>query len=156
MPFGGPYLPQATIDVIKQWISDGAAAAAASATTAMTVSRELARATAFAVTVTMPADGSSSAAPLATIAIGFSQQPDASYLNGAVRLQNITAQPLDVAVLVAQAEGNPSTVLLTPVAPLGAGVYRVTLRGGSGNPMTAVNGETLPADYSFIFTVDMP
>jgi hypothetical protein len=24
MPFGGPYLPQATIDVIRQWISDGA------------------------------------------------------------------------------------------------------------------------------------
>jgi len=24
MPFGGPYLPQSTIDVIRQWISDGA------------------------------------------------------------------------------------------------------------------------------------
>ena len=28
MPFGGPYLPQATIDVIRQWITDGAQPAA--------------------------------------------------------------------------------------------------------------------------------
>src|SRR5215475_4907555 len=32
MPFGGPPLPQATIDVIRQWVSDGAANAAAAAT----------------------------------------------------------------------------------------------------------------------------
>ena len=156
MPFGGPYLPQTTIDVIKQWISDGAAAAATTASTVANVSRESTGAAAFAVMVTMPADDSAIAAPLATIAIGFSQQPDASYLNRAVRLQNITAQPVDVAVLIAQAAGNPSTVLLTPVVPLGAGVYRVTLHGGSGNPMTSVDGETLADDYSFTFTVDMP
>ncbi len=30
MPFGGPYLPQSTIDVIAQWITHGAAPAASS------------------------------------------------------------------------------------------------------------------------------
>ncbi len=140
MPFGGPYLPQATIDVIRQWISDGAVAAASTAASATTVSRESSRGAAFSVIVTMPADESAIAAPLVTIAIGLSQEPDAASLNRAMRLQNITAQPLDVAALVAQAPGNPSTVLLTPVAPLGAGVYRVTLHGGSGDSMTSVGG----------------
>jgi hypothetical protein len=156
MPFGGPYLPQSTIDVIKQWITNGAAAPSAAAATQPAVSHERSTATALAVTVTSPADRSSLSAPLATIAIGLSAEPDTSFLNGALRLQNIGAQPLDVGVLISQAQGNPATVLLTPVAPLGPGVYRVTLHGGGANPLTAVDGATLPADYSFTFTVEMP
>jgi hypothetical protein len=156
MPFGGPYLPQSTIDVIKQWISNGAAAPSAAAATQPAVSHERSTATALAVTVTSPADRSSLSAPLATIAIGLSAEPDASFLNGALRLQNIGAQPLDVGVLISQAQGNPATVLLTPVAPLGPGVYRVTVRGGGANALTGVDGATLPADYSFTFTVEMP
>jgi hypothetical protein len=73
-----------------------------------------------------------------------------------VRLQNITGQPLDVVVLISQAQGNPATVLLTPVAPLGPGLYRVTLHGGATNALISVTGATLPGDYSFTFTVDMP
>jgi methionine-rich copper-binding protein CopC len=156
MPFGGPYLPQTTIDVISQWITNGAAPAAATTNAVTAVSREAAAAGAFFVSVTMPADGSAVAAPLATIAIGFNQQPDASYLNGAVRLQNITAQPVDVVVLIAQAAGNEATVLLTPVAPLEPGAYRVTVRGGVGNPLKSVEGAALAGDYSFNFTVEMP
>jgi hypothetical protein len=158
MPFGGPYLPQATIDVIKQWITGGALAATAAAGSAATVSRELSAATVLGIRATMPADGSAVTGPLATIAIGVSEPPDLSFLNGAVRLQNISAsaQPMDLVVLIAEAQGNPATVLLTPVAPLGPGVYRVTLRGGSGEVLTSVTGATLPADYSFTFTVDMP
>ena len=104
----------------------------------------------------MPADGAAMTAPLGTIAIGLSHEPDVSFLNGAVRLQNITAQPVPVPLLIAQAEGNPATVLLTPLAPLGTGVYRVTLHGGDATAITAVGGESLPADYSFTFTVEMP
>ena len=145
MPFGGPYLPQATIDVIKQWITGGALAATAAAD-----------AVPLAVAATMPADGGSAAAPLATIAIGISEQPDLASLNRAVRLQDISAQPVDLVVLISQAQGNPATVLLTPVAPLGPGRYRVTLHGGGASALTAVDGATLPADYSFTFTVEMP
>jgi hypothetical protein len=94
----------------------------------------------------MPADSSIVTAPLTTIAIGVSEQPDTSFLNNAVRLQNISGQPLDVVVLISQAQGNPATVLLTPVAPLGQGVYRVTLHGGSANALTSVTGATLPGD----------
>jgi methionine-rich copper-binding protein CopC len=156
MPFGGPYLPQTTIDFIKQWITNGAQAPTAVANSVAGVSRESAAVAALAVTATMPADGSRVDDSLATIAIGFSEQPDASYLNGAVRLQNISAQPVDVPVLVAQAQGNPATVLLTPLAPLAPGVYRVTLSGGNAASLTAVNGDSLPAAYSFSFTVEMP
>lgn len=156
MPFGGPYLPQATIDVIKQWISAGALAATAAAGSMPTVSREQAVAATLGVTATMPAAGSRVAAPLATIAIGLSDAPDPSFLNGAVRLQNITAQPLDEVVLISQAQGNPATVLLTPLAPLAPGLYRVTLHGGDGSALTGVRGATLTADYSFTFTVEMP
>jgi len=38
MPFGGPYLPQSTIDVIRQWITNGAAAPVALAGTQPAVS----------------------------------------------------------------------------------------------------------------------
>lgn len=155
MPFGGPYLPQTTIAFIQQWITNGALQATAAVSTA-SVAREQAPLTALEVTATMPADGAVMTAPLGTIAIGLSREPDASFLNGAVRLQNITAQPVPVPLLVAQAQGNPATVLLTPLAPLGAGVYRVTLHGGDATALTAVGGESLPADYSFTFTVEMP
>jgi len=157
MPFGGPYLPQSTIDVIKQWITNGAAAPT-TAGAVPSVSHESATVAALAVTATMPADSSIVTAPLTTIAIGLSEQPDTSFLNNAVRLQNISAQPVDVVVLISQAQGNPATVLLTPVAPLAPGVYRVSVHGGSANAnaLTSVTGATLPGDYSFTFTVDMP
>jgi hypothetical protein len=156
MPYGGPYLPQSTIDVVAQWISNGAPQATSTTNTIASVAHERAQPAPLEVTATMPAEGSVVTAPLVTLAIGFSHEPDTSFLNAAVRLQNITAQPVSVPLLLAQAQGNPATVLLTPVAPLGAGVYRVTVHGGDATAMTAVDGESLPADYSFTFTVEMP
>jgi hypothetical protein len=154
MPFGGPYLPQSTIDFIKQWIANGAPQATASAAPA--IAHERAQPPSLAVIATMPADDSAVSAPLSTIAIGFSDAADVSYLNNAVQLRNITAQPVPVPVLLATAEGNPATVLLTPLAPLGAGTYRVTVHGGDATAMTAIGGASFPADYSFTFTVEMP
>jgi hypothetical protein len=58
--------------------------------------------------------------------------------------------------MVGQAEGNPATVVLTPLAPLGAGTYRITIHGGDTTALTSVAGEALPADYSFTFTVGVP
>jgi hypothetical protein len=145
MPFGGPYLPQSTIDVIQQWISEGALPAAAAAPAAM-----------LAVTATMPADRTAMTAPVTTIAVGFDQEPDVSFVNGAVRLQNISAEPLELPIRVAPAAGNPGTLLVTPATPLLPGVYRVTLRGGGAAALTALGGASLPADYSFTFTVDEP
>jgi methionine-rich copper-binding protein CopC len=144
MPYGGPYLPQSTIDVIQQWITNGAAPAAATSSSAM------------AVTATTPVDGASMDDPVATIAVGFSQRPEAALLNGALRLQKISAAGATGPVMVAQAQGNPATVLLTPLAPLGPGSYRITIHGGDGAALTSVAGQPLPADYSFTFTVGVP
>jgi hypothetical protein len=147
MPFGGPYLPQSTIDVIQQWISEGALAPAAAGAGTMA---------ALAVTATTPVDRTAMTAPLMTIAVGLNQEPDASFLNGAVRVQNVSAEPVDIPVQIARAAGNPATVLLTPVTPLLPGAYRVTLRGGGHEALTAIGGASLPADYSFTFTVEEP
>jgi methionine-rich copper-binding protein CopC len=144
MPFGGPYLPQSTIDVIQQWITNGAANATATASMEM------------AVTATMPVDGASVDAAVETIAVGFNQRPDASFLNGALRLRKISAAAATIPVMVAQAEGNPATVLLTPLAPLGPGTYRVTIHGGDNTALTSVAGDALSADHSFTFTVGVP
>jgi hypothetical protein len=144
MPFGGPYLPQSTIDVIQQWITNGAAPAAATTSAAM------------AVTATMPVDGAFVDAAVGTIAVGFSQRPDASFLNGALRLQKISAASATIPVMVAQAQGNPATVLLTPLAPLGPGTYRITIHGGDNTALTSVAGGSLATDYSFTFTVGGP
>jgi hypothetical protein len=145
MPYGGPYLAQSTIDVISAWITAGAPPAATATTGAS-----------LAVTATMPADRTVMADAVTTIAVGLSQEPDPSQLQRAVQVQNISAAPEDVPILVTRAEGNPSTVLLTPMTPLLPGSYRVTLRGGGGDALTALTGASLPADYSFTFTVDKP
>jgi hypothetical protein len=143
MPFGGPYLPQSTIDVIEQWISEGAPPPATQSAAA-----------ALAVTTTMPAERAAMTAPLATIAVGLNQEPDASFLAGAVSVQSLGTETVDVPVQVARAAGNPATVLLKPLTPLPPGTYRVTLRGGDTAALTAVSGASLPSDYSFTFTVD--
>ncbi len=151
MPFGGPYLPQATIDVIRQWITNGAAAPTTAA-----VAHESAPPGPMAVIATAPIAGSSATGPLATIAIGLNQPADLSSLAAAIHLQSVSAQVVELPVMVAEASGNASTVLLTPLAPLAAGVYRVTLRGGAAAALTGVDGAILPADYSFTFTVESP
>ncbi len=90
------------------------------------------------------------------IAVGLSAPAYPVSLMQAVQLQNITAEPFDIQILFAQAQGNPATVLLTPVTALGSGRYRVTLRGGGELALTAVSGASLSSDYSFTFTVDTP
>jgi methionine-rich copper-binding protein CopC len=144
MPFGGPYLPQSTIDVIQQWITNGAPSASSQTDATL------------AVTATTPVDHSAVDSSVATIAIGFSRQPQNSLLNAALRLQHLSPVPGDIPLVVTQAVGNPSTVLLTPLAPLGPGAYQITVHGGEGNALSSVDGAVLPADYSFTFTVEAP
>jgi hypothetical protein len=150
MPFGGPYLPQSTIDVIRQWIANGAAPPMAAAAAA-----ETAGVPALMVVATMPSNGAVTPAD-ATIAVALSRQPDVSFLNGALRLQRTGDVAADLPILIAPAQGNPATVLLTPLTPLAPGTYRVTLRGSGAAALTAVDGAVLPADYSFEFTVESP
>jgi hypothetical protein len=149
MPFMEKPLPQATIDAIRQWITNGAPNAPAAAV-----------AQAFAVQATAPVDEAAVAAPLARIVVAFTREADASLINGTtVQLERIdtgaqAAVPETVPFAAAIAANNSSVLLITPRAPLDAGVYRVTLRGTGGGALADMNAATLGADTSFKFTVE--
>ncbi len=170
MPFGLPPLPQATINAIRQWIANGAfapAAAAASPAEAMQkLQRSMAQASspaAFKVSFSSPVDGSIVDTPVRQIVVVFNHEVDASLVNRAnLTLERIdltagsavVAQPLSIPSYLALAEGNPSTVVITPVTALLPGTYRVTARGSGGGVIADLNAQALAGDYSFTFTVD--
>jgi hypothetical protein len=168
MPLSEPPLPQATIDVIKQWITNGAPQGTPTAMTAETTMRLQARtqnmpAAGFRVNFTWPTDAAYVESPLSHILVAFNHEVDATLVNytnvmvariGPVGTASSKAQPVSIPSYAALAEGNPSAVIITPVAPLLPGVYRVTVRGTGGGEMADVNAQTLGTDYSFTFTVD--
>jgi hypothetical protein len=149
MPLGETPLPQATIDAIRQWITNGAPNVPAAA-----------GAQAFAVQVTAPVDEAVVAAPLVQIVVAFTRDADASLINDTtVLLERIdsgaqAAVPEALPIGAAIAANNPSVLLITPRAPLDAGVYRVTLRGTGGGALADINAAPLGADTSFKFTVE--
>ncbi len=164
MPFGGPYLPQATIDVIRQWITDGAMQVMAAHVVA--ASEPVQR---FVVTATVPDQGSIVTMVLPTIVVAFNHELDASLVNYTTvtlektdsvmmmlgdRSTSAGASAALVAISTAIADGNPSVILITPRAPLEGGSYRVTLRGTGGGALADVSSQALGIDYSFMFTVD--
>jgi hypothetical protein len=147
MPFGGPYLSQSTIDVVRQWITDGAqndgqAAAAAAAP--------------FAVAATSPPDHAHTAARPQELLLAFNHEIDFSLMNGTTvaveRLDAAPAAPLALAFTLAS--GNPRAVRVRLPAALAPGTYRVTLRGTGAAALADVNARPLGADYAFEFTVD--
>ena len=148
MPFGGPYLPQSTIDVIRTWITNGAQQSA-------TATQHHAG---FAVEVTSPEEGAVLSTEMPTIVVAFNHEVDASLVNyTTVMLEKTdTAGAAPVAATAALAQGNPRVLLITPRAPLAPGSYRVTLRGSGGGAIADLGAETLNAgaDHSFNFTVD--
>jgi hypothetical protein len=163
MPFGGPYLPQSTIEVIRQWITDGAMP---SSSTAAAVDAKASRTpqARFTVIATSPADRAVVADALSRVVVGFDAEPDRSLVNGTtielLRInedagkaigENAAASP--IAVSIAFAPGNPSTMLLTTSAPLDPGNYLIRLRGTGAAALTDVNGNVLGRDESFTFTV---
>jgi methionine-rich copper-binding protein CopC len=154
MPLGGPYLPQATIDAIRQWITDGAPNSVA---TQATSSHEVGRT--LTITQTAPVDGARVSEAVRQIVVAFNHEIDASLVNDAnITLERIemsdtqAMQPLPLRA--ALATGNPSVIIILPRTALGAGSYRVSLRGTGGGALADVNATTLNADQAFAFAVD--
>jgi methionine-rich copper-binding protein CopC len=153
MPLGGPYLPQSTIDVIRQWITAGASQTA----TAMSIEASVKAVQHFNVTTTSPDDGSIVSMVLPQIVVAFNGDIDSTQLNNTTvtltrtdATQSMAAPPpLPIATTVPG--GNPSAILITPRTPLTNGTYRVTLQGSLAN----MNAQALGTDYSFTFTVDV-
>ena len=150
MPFGGPYLPQSTIDVIRTWVSNGALPASMAARVA------LQRRMGFAVEVTAPDEGTVLPTALPAIVVAFNHELDVSLVNyTTVALEKTDVVPAaPIAATTTLAAGNSRVLLITPRTPLAAGSYRVTLRGSGGAALADVDAETLGVDYSFNFVVD--
>lgn len=152
MPFGGPPLPQATIDVVRAWITNGALPPATANANAN------AAAASFAVTAISPRDRSRLAGPLQQIVLVFNHEVDASLLNettlGLATVAANVESPPPVTLTARLAEGNPTVVLLTPAQALGPGSYRLTVRGSGAGALADVNAQPLGGDYESEFTVD--
>lgn len=176
MPFGGPYLPQATINVIRQWITDGAPNSGSTTAAAKLVQR-------FAVTASSP-DRDSIASIVPNIVVAFSGDIDPNLINATtVSLEKLNSmsgtqtddpteapQPMDsmapmamtpaggqsastaLAVQLAVPRGNGSALLITPRTALSNGTYRVTL----SDSLADMNAHALGSAYSFKFTVESP
>jgi methionine-rich copper-binding protein CopC len=149
---GPPYLPQATIDVIRQWITNGAPkpAAAASVEAAVKAVQH------FSVNETSPDNGSIVSMAVQHIVVGFNGDIDSNLLNNTtVTLSRALAHTLapvepPVPVSITVPVGNPGAIMITPQTPLPNGDYVVTLRG----TLASMNALPLGSDYSFTFTVD--
>jgi len=147
MPFGGPPLPQSTIDVIRQWISDGAANTPVAGATA---------AARFTVVASFPEDQAVVAPAVARIVVAFSHELDASLINDTtVHLERLgTDAPAAAApISMRLAAGNPRALLIIPRGALAAGRYRLTLRGSGGGALADVNARALGIDYVSEFIV---
>jgi methionine-rich copper-binding protein CopC len=154
MPFGGPYLPQSTIDVIRQWITDGAPNS-----TSRQVKSSLVSAGAFAVAGTAPVDGAHVPAPVRQIVVAFNHEIDASLVNEAnITLERIelsgTATMQRLPVRAALATGNPTVIVIVPRAALDPGSYRVSVRGTGGGALADINATALDGDQAFAFAVE--
>ena len=146
MPLGETPLAQATIDAIRQWITNGAPNAAVAAQ-------------AFAVQTMAPLDKATVKAAPARILVTFTHAVDASLVNDTtVSLERVVgaadAGAQAMSITAALAPANSAVLLITPNTALDPGVYRVTLRGAGGGALADMNAATLGANTSFEFTVE--
>jgi hypothetical protein len=182
MPLGETPLPQATIDVIRQWITNGApqsstSTPAVASVNAMQKIQSLADAApaSFSVTQTSPLDAAVMETPVNHILVAFNHEVDATLVNytnltveqvgsaptsasamaAATGLADAATPAVHLPAYAALAEGNPRAIIITPVAPLLPGTYRVTVRGTGGGALADLNAQVLGSDYSFTFNVDV-
>jgi len=147
MPLGGPPIPQATIDFVRQWIVDGAPADAGSPPHGPPV----------VVSLNPAADTVSSGFP-AQITVGFDQEIDASTVNEltfTLRASGGDGQFNDGNEVAIAA----TSVVLAPTNPRLAVMdlsgyqavedrYQVTLRGSGPNAILSVGGAVLDGEFT--------
>jgi hypothetical protein len=148
MPFGGPYLPESTINIIRQWIADGAQPdAVPSATT-----------DAFAVSALSPADGAHARTGLRQLVVAFNHEPDSALVNQmTLHLERVTpagAQELAGGTTLTLAHGNAATVLVTPQQALTPGRYRLVVGAAGASALSDVNAQPLEQGQQSEFSVE--
>lgn len=171
MPLNGTPLPQATIDVIRQWITDGATDNSAAASTAEAAKPHIAAATLTAVS---PMSGAAMTASTRDIVVTSDIELDTSLLqSGVVTLRasggdgefdsgNESLVPVEVTIRSQQ----PTVLAITPrlTPPLPADTYELRISGGDPVALTdyearAIDGDgngTPGGDFVLRFTVEMP
>ena len=138
MPFGGPYLDQATIDVVRQWIHDGALQGTAAAVNV----------TALAVRSVSPMTNDVRTDTQAPLVVGLSEEIDQTRIDaGSVRLElvdpatGIATGSIPLRLYVPA--GNPATVLVTPAVPLTIGAYRLSVPPPPETGLSGISGARL-------------
>ena len=164
MPLGAPPLPQADIDLIKQWIAAGAPPATAAATVG-----KLGQSQSYQLVSTIPADGEESPS-VGQLMLVFNHPVDPALAqSGVFELtasggdgsfnddNNLTLPAGQITVSLA----NPTVVYLQPRQPLMPDTYRLTLRGEGATVLTDVDNRVLDGngdgvggdDATVVFTV---
>jgi hypothetical protein len=148
MPFGGPYLPQSTIDIIRQWIINGAQAGNPAQSAKL----------ALAVTATSPVEAAVLEQAPRQLLVAFNREIDFSLVNaGTISVARLADDGSAQAVPIAAfrpVEGNPAAVLLQPARPLAAGTYRLSVRGTGAAALTDLAGQPLGSDVIVEFSVE--
>jgi hypothetical protein len=145
MPLGGPYLPQTTIDVIRQWIANGAIRSTSVANAQFALAD-----TGLRVVTTSPLAGARMTESVAQIIIGFDRELNVSLVNETTvslqRWSNDTMTHTDlksVAATISVPPKNPTSILITSRTPLANGTYLLTLRGSGGGGLAGVDAKPL-------------
>jgi hypothetical protein len=133
MPFGGPYLSQDRIDLVRSWIAAGAPAPVAAANK-------------LTVASTIPAPAEITPAGLTKLVVIFAGDVDASLASGETFALR---DGLDAPVVLANVRvpaGRPNVVELTIAQPLRPGSYQLEVHGGGPVALADNAGHVLDGD----------
>ena len=133
MPFGGPYLPQDRIDLVRRWIAAGAPAAVAASNK-------------LSVASTIPAPAEIAPAGLTRLTVVFAGDVDAALAAaGTFGLRDGMDTPVPLAT-VEVPPGRPNVVEITLAQPLVAGSYQLEVRGEGAVALADNAGHVLDGD----------
>ena len=132
MPFGGPYLSQAQIDLVRGWVAAGAPPASV-APNKLTVAS------------TIPGAAEKTAGSIDRLTVIFSAAVDASLVDaGTFGLRDGLDQPVSLTARVPA--GRPNVVELTLARGLPAGSYQLEVRGAGPVALADDAGHVLDGD----------
>jgi hypothetical protein len=139
MPLGGPPLPAASLDLVREWIAAGALPP-----------EPAAGRSALAVLSTVPAEGERTPGPLHAVTLVTDGAVDASLaVSGTLKLETLDGggRAAELALeSVKVSLANPRVVTLTPLRPLAPGRYRLKARGEGSPALADVGGTRLDGD----------
>ncbi|HLA70064.1 MAG TPA: Ig-like domain-containing protein [Steroidobacteraceae bacterium] len=134
MPFGGPYLSQTQIDLVRTWIAAGAPPPPPAASNKLIVAS------------TIPAAAEIAAGNTDRLTVIFSAAVDASLVSTAT-FELLDGFDAPVALAGARvATGRPNVVELTLTRPLPAGSYQLNVRGAGPVALADNAGHVLDGD----------